>query len=270
MSDITGSFELNSGELPRAKAPKHAAAEAPQAGLGARKPSRWNVLRTKPAAMALTGLAVAGAAYGVADWQANKHWDKKVAVYKESTETLLEGWRANGAPIANHNLLLQAGVTYRTTPDLIGSGPSFFVPRPGGNVAGTVPSGDVMAIHDAAELIQPDGSVWFAFQKNDGMPDKSTVPLTSSQVAEQTYFVNFSQLKGQTLAGTKQPIAEVLPNGENDNCTVSKTHGSLEPNGQFLGHDGATAAWALGESINDYDANARLFGIGSCAVDATK
>lgn len=230
-------------------------APEPEIASRRRKEPRTPFYRRKFVQAAFAAVAIGACTVGVGKSRADK-WNERLAGFKTNEANLIEKQRQPAqAKCLGRTLLLRSGVTYRETPnsaDFTSRIPtsSWFA---GDNIAGRVQNDQELEVKMPKWSLDADGNQWISFKLVDNPNDISTKPgkiKNSVQVANETVWVNYGQLKGsknsngdyyiteKTLTNTPEMSMDLV------DCTIEKdgrttvndhpvAYGKIYPVGHF-------------------------------------
>ncbi|MEO7363914.1 MAG: hypothetical protein ABIV43_00190 [Candidatus Saccharimonadales bacterium] len=220
-------------------AEKNAAAKAPKQR--AEKASRRISMAKRAGALAVAGL-VAGSAYGA---HRVTSWRDKVAGLNGTEVALLNTDAHKSTSRAANVVVLNSGVVYRNTPDMIDNNKydlhAFGHHLISGNIAGKVPAGQEIVAAKPKLYVDKDNTTWMGFVFQDGQIEKRAVGVEA--VGQDMVWVNASKMRPTDASIALNSSNSMIKFTVSDLVANSQPV-SLDEHGQYLSEAGNPVAWA--------------------------
>ncbi len=160
----------------------------------------------------LAGLVLAGAGY--VGYKLDKR-DNLVKNAQKTENALIQNDLKNGTKVANVVAKVAAGVNERSTPSQINNygGPLSPILPYEGNTAATVAKNSTLFIKDPSFFVAKDGDTYMEFQYGNGSHVNAKKRESVAQIAQQTFYIDVSQVENQQSVYHKKLIEFITPDG---------------------------------------------------------
>ncbi len=196
----------------------------------------------------------------------------EVAKANQARETgLIQNAMRNGTSVANLEVVVKPGVNIRTQPAEFNDYCKFLgvatkaLPWEG-NIASTVPNGEDLLVKNPIVEKVNGGDTWFGFQNSNGTFVNAEKPASVNEIANNTYWIDISQIENQEEVDHKSYVWIISPNGDRSTTIPNNVqYQSATPNkaGQWVvstNHGSNVVAWGFQTSQSTTAAIANFTG----------
>ncbi len=188
------------------------------------KPKRgWFKNSTKVGGVAVTTV---GLVYGVSKFEKR---ESAVKANQATEQTLVQNSLNKGVGVNDVILEVGSGVNVRTEPAQMNNygGPLSGILPCEGNIASTVPKNSTLFIKDPSLYVAKGGDTYVGFQYGNGDYVSSNTKANASQIAQQTYWIDISQVENQQSVDHKNYLKFITPDGQISSTIPERLYRSI-------------------------------------------